>query len=94
LEDESAVVEMTDVPKPGTRLTDDRSGVEAVVVKPPSEAGLAIGPTVGEPALLGKRYRCETCGAEVLITKGGDGALWCHGTAMAMAQAKPLPSSD
>lgn len=85
---------MSDAPKPGTKLTDDRSGVETIVVKPPSEAGLAIGPSAGGPVLLGKRYRCDACGAEVLITKGGDGAIWCHGAAMVMAQPKPLPSSD
>ncbi len=27
--------------------------------------------------LLGKRYRCTKCGAEVIVTKGGDGAANC-----------------
>ena len=27
---------------------------------------------------LGKRYVCETCEAQVLITKGGEGTLSCH----------------
>jgi hypothetical protein len=64
------------------------------VVKPPTEAGLGIGPAAGDPVVLGKRYTCETCGAEVLITKGGDGQLSCHGAAMVVAQPKTLPSSD
>lgn len=81
-----------DAPKAGTKLQDPGTGVEAIVVKPPSEAGLEMGP--GGPVALGKRYTCETCGAEVLITKGGDGALRCHGAEMEMAQPKTLPSSD
>jgi desulfoferrodoxin-like iron-binding protein len=44
--------------------------------------------------LLGKRYQCAACGVTVLITKAGDGQLTCHGEAMEVAQAKPLPSSD
>ena len=44
--------------------------------------------------LLGKRYQCAVCEATVLVTKAGDGELVCHGEAMAVAQAKPLPSSD
>jgi len=44
--------------------------------------------------LLGKRYQCAECEATVLVTKAGDGALECHGQAMEVAQAKPLPSSD
>jgi Desulfoferrodoxin, N-terminal domain len=43
---------------------------------------------------MGKRYVCGTCEATVLVTKAGDGALSCHGQAMEIAQAKPLPSSD
>jgi hypothetical protein len=85
---------VSDAPKAGTKLKDDGSGVEAIVVKPPSEAGLGIGPSAGEAVVLGKRYTCETCGAEVLITKGGDGQLSCHGAAMVIAQPKTLPSSD
>ncbi len=44
--------------------------------------------------LLGKRYTCGECEATVLVTKAGDGELTCHGRAMEVAQAKPLPSSD
>jgi desulfoferrodoxin-like iron-binding protein len=31
---------------------------------------------------VGKRYRCEVCGAEVIITKGGDGTITCDGKPM------------
>jgi hypothetical protein len=43
---------------------------------------------------LGKRYQCIECGAQVLVTKGGEGALECHGQRMEVLQPKPLPSSD
>jgi hypothetical protein len=44
--------------------------------------------------LLGKRYQCGECEGTVLVTKAGDGEVVCHGRAMEVAQAKPLPSSD
>jgi hypothetical protein len=43
---------------------------------------------------MGKRYTCATCEAQVLITKGGEGELSCHGQPMELMQPKPLPSSD
>ena len=44
--------------------------------------------------LMGKRYTCAECEATVLVTKAGEGNLTCHGHAMVVAEAKPLPSSD
>ncbi|TML64104.1 MAG: hypothetical protein E6G17_03620 [Actinobacteria bacterium] len=46
------------------------------------------------PNKLGKRYSCAECGAEVLVTRAGDGELSCHGEPMDVLQPKPLPSSD
>jgi hypothetical protein len=46
------------------------------------------------PNLLGKRYACEVCGAEVLCIKTGEGEIYCHDQPMKMQQPKPLPSSD
>jgi Desulfoferrodoxin, N-terminal domain len=43
---------------------------------------------------MGKRYTCAECEATVLVTKAGTGELSCHGKAMELATAKPLPSSD
>jgi len=43
---------------------------------------------------MGKRYTCTVCEATVLVTKAGDGVLTCHGEAMALPSAAPLPSSD
>lgn len=42
----------------------------------------------------GKRYTCTTCGTQVMCTKSGAGRVTCHGQAMELNSAKPLPSSD
>lgn len=78
--------------KPGAKLREAVSGVEAVLVRAPSDAGLGL--RAGGPVSLGKRYVCSSCKAEILVTKGGDGEGQCHGLPMVMAQAKALPSSD
>jgi hypothetical protein len=44
--------------------------------------------------LLGKRYADEAIGLEVLCTKAGRGSLSLGDTALAIKEAKPLPSSD
>jgi hypothetical protein len=46
------------------------------------------------PNSIGKRYECGECGAQVLVTKGGEGSLECHGKPMEVAAPKPLPASD
>ncbi|HEV2370096.1 MAG TPA: hypothetical protein VGR90_09480 [Acidimicrobiales bacterium] len=46
------------------------------------------------PNVLGKRYVCAQCDAQILVTKAGDGALECHGAEMTILAPKPLPSSD
>jgi hypothetical protein len=43
---------------------------------------------------LGKRYRCEVCGTEILCTKAGNGAAECCGKEMTVQQPRPIPSSD
>ena len=79
-------------PKVGTKLTDATTGIEAIVVRPPSEPTLEVRP--GGSVDLGKRYACQTCDAEVLVTKAGPGVIACHGAVMGIARAKALPSSD
>jgi hypothetical protein len=81
---------VSEVPKAGTKLQSE-AGAEAIVVKPPSEP---VEFRAGGSVLLGKRYTCESCGAELLITKAGDAELVCHGAVMGIAQPKALPSSD
>jgi len=43
---------------------------------------------------LGKRYRCEKCGTEVLCTKAGEGVAMCCDQEMTAQEPRPLPSSD
>ena len=43
---------------------------------------------------LGKRYRCEVCGTEVLCTKASPQLPTCCGKEMVVQEPKPLPSSD
>jgi DNA-directed RNA polymerase subunit RPC12/RpoP len=42
---------------------------------------------------LGKRYRCNECGAEALVTKVGKGPLYCHHE-MQKQDPKKLASAD
>lgn len=42
----------------------------------------------------GKRYTCAHCVTQIICVKKGDGAFTCHGVAMELVTAKPLPSSD
>ena len=43
---------------------------------------------------LGKRYKCEVCGTEILCTKAGEGKFECCEKEMKVQVPKPLPSSD
>lgn len=43
---------------------------------------------------VGKRFRCETCGSEVLVTKGGEGELRCCETVMEPVKPKKTASAD
>ena len=43
---------------------------------------------------VGKRYRCTSCGSEVLVTKAGDGVLACCGASMGLLQPKQTASAD
>ena len=35
---------------------------------------------------VGKRYQCTKCGTEMIVTKGGDGAIGCCGEPMQQKQ--------
>ena len=86
------------------------SGVEVIVTKggagelecagKPMTIGAAEAPAINDggeaeaPVQLGKRYRCDACGAEVLCTKPGDGPIVCDGAVMEIMEPRPLPSSD
>ncbi len=58
----------------------------------PVETSPAPGEDTGTQ--LGKRYRAEGLGLELLCTKAGSGTLRAAGQPLEIAQAKSLPSSD
>ncbi|HZT65088.1 MAG TPA: hypothetical protein VFA11_04795 [Acidimicrobiales bacterium] len=43
---------------------------------------------------IGKRYRCESCGTEVLVTKASDGQLSCCDSDMELVKPKQTASAD
>jgi len=43
---------------------------------------------------LGKRYRCQVCGTEILCVKSGQNVVSCCGQEVVMQQPKAIPSSD
>lgn len=68
-------------------------GVPMVRIGTQAAAGVTIDPEFATGALQGKRYIDDT-GAEVLVTKSGNGSLSIGTTPMAIKEAKPLPASD
>lgn len=56
--------------------------------------GGAVAPDAAGGTLLGKRYVNQAGDLELLCTKPGAGSLAAGGTALALKEAKPLPSSD
>ncbi len=57
-------------------------------------AGVALDASLGDGALIGKRYADEDSGLELLCTRGGVGAVTVNGAPLALKGAKPLPASD
>ena len=43
---------------------------------------------------MGKRYKCETCGTELLCTKASANNPICCDHEIAIQEPKPLPSVD
>ena len=43
---------------------------------------------------LGKRYRCEVCGTEVLCVKSGQSLATCCDQEMKIQEPRSIPSSD
>lgn len=59
----------------------------------PAEAG-TIDPAFADGTLMGKRYVDGDGTVELLCVKPGKGSLSLDGAALAVKEAKPLPSSD
>jgi hypothetical protein len=68
-------------------------GVPMVPVGTKAAADVTIDPEFSAGSLMGKRYIDDT-GAEVLVTKAGNGSLSIGYTALTVKEAKPLPASD
>jgi predicted RNA-binding Zn-ribbon protein involved in translation (DUF1610 family) len=66
-------------------------GPQAVATPRPAPSSVQ-----GEPNLLqvGKRYQCQSCGTELLITKPSDGELACCQKPMELLQPKQTASAD
>lgn len=58
-----------------------------------ASADAIIDPAFSGGTVMGKRYVDET-GAEVLVTKGGSGALSVGQTLLELKESKTLPASD
>ena len=43
---------------------------------------------------MGKRYRCETCGIELMCVRNGEQPVTCHGAPLVEMATRKLPSSD
>lgn len=85
--------EVVVVKAPAGDVTIGCGGAPMVEIGEQAERG-ELDPSLGDAALLGKRYADEEVGLELLCTKGGAGALTLDGRALALKGAKPLPSSD
>lgn len=96
--------------KPGQKLSSAVCDAEVMVIKAPADADLTCGgqPMLApgeegsgdadasqmEGCQIGKRYVNEDQSLEVLCVKGGNGSLASNGEALAIKDAKKLPSSD
>ena len=69
-------------------------GPEMLAGTAPAPEGAQLDPAQAEGTLIGKRYVDAEEKVELLCTKGGKGTVVLNGVAMAIKQAKQLPSSD
>jgi hypothetical protein len=58
-----------------------------------STTDVALDPAFADGNGMGKRY-VDSTGAEVLVTRAGDGTLTVGTSPMTLKEAKPLPASD
>ncbi|BBZ29692.1 hypothetical protein MMAD_39870 [Mycolicibacterium madagascariense] len=68
-------------------------GAPMVPVGSDAAADLTLDPALADGTLMGKRY-VDDAGAEVLVTKAGQGTLSIGATPLSIKEAKPLPASD
>lgn len=69
-------------------------GAPMIGIEEKAAAGGTVAPDAASGTLLGKRYVNEAGDLELLCTRPGAGSLQAGGVALALKEAKPLPSSD
>lgn len=75
-------------------LADLRAGGAPMVpIGEATDPNLTLDQDFAGGTLMGKRYVDDT-GAEVLVTKAGNGSLSIGSTPLQIKEAKPLPASD
>ncbi|HEX3795909.1 MAG TPA: hypothetical protein VHV57_15555 [Acidimicrobiales bacterium] len=78
----------------GQAVSLECGGQPMVAVGEPPAPGLELDPAFSGGSLIGKRFTEPDLGLELLVTKAGAGNLAVDGAALALKDAKPLPSSD
>ena len=68
-------------------------GVPMVPIGEATSPAATLDPDYSGGTLMGKRY-VDDSGAEVLVTKAGQGTLSIGATPLEIKEAKPLPASD
>ena len=68
-------------------------GAPMVPIGEAVDESLSLDDALADGTLMGKRY-VDDGGAEVLVTKAGEGTLSIGSTPLALKEAKPLPASD
>ena len=68
-------------------------GVAMIALDANKDSSATLDPSFADGNLMGKRY-VDDSGAEVLVTKAGQGTLSVGGSALSLKEAKPLPASD
>jgi hypothetical protein len=79
---------------PAGEATVSCGGAEMLAVGESAPAGLSLAAAQSQGSLIGKRYVDAGERFELLCTKAGEGSLAIDGAALAVKQAKALPSSD
>ena len=68
-------------------------GAPMVPIGETTDSASTLDDSLSDGNLMGKRY-VDDAGAEVLVTKAGEGTLSVGTTPLAIKEAKPLPASD
>ena len=81
------------VVKSADSLDDLRCGGTAMIALDAEKSPADIDPKFSDGTVMGKRYVDEG-GAELLVTKAGQGTRTVGETPLSLMEAKPLPASD